>query len=313
MPIRTIFFGTPNFAVPILEMLAHHPALEMVCVVAQPDKPVGRKQVLTSPPTKVVASAYSIPVYQPISLRTQEAVQAIADYRPDLIIVAAYGKIVPEAILNLPKYQCLNVHPSDLPKYRGASPLQYTVWKNEKETRTSIMVMEASLDTGPIIAQSTPYRLSANETYLSLEKHLAIESAQLLQSVIEPWCNQTIQAQTQDDDQATYTKILTKEDGKIDWSQSATTISCQIRALNPWPSTYTFLEQKRVKIDQAQVSSAITQKTVGTLYSESQKLYVACGDQTALEILSLQLEGKSKMTTAEFMTGYGQYLDHVFA
>lgn len=313
MSIRTIFFGTPNFAVPILGMLVKHPLLEMVCVVAQPDKPVGRKQVLTSPPTKVIALANSIPVYQPSSLRSEEALQVIADYKPDLIVVAAYGKIVPEGILNLPKYQCLNVHPSDLPKYRGASPLQYTVWKNEKETKTSIMIMEASLDTGPIIAQSTPYQLSPTETYLSLENHLSLESAKLLQSVIEPWCNQTIKAQTQDHQKATYTKILTKEDGKITWAQAAEVIDCQIRALNPWPSTYTFLDQKRVKVDQAQVSSEITKKPVGTLYSASQKLYVACGDQTALQILSLQLEGKSKMTATEFMTGYGQYLDRVFA
>ncbi len=313
MPIRTIFFGTPNFAVPILAMLAQHPGVEMVCVVAQPDKPVGRKQVLTPPPTKVVAVMHDIPVYQPVTLRNEEAVKVIAEYKPDLIIVAAYGKIVPESILSLPKYQCLNVHPSDLPKYRGASPLQYTIWQNEKETKTSIMVMEASLDTGPIIAQSAPYILLANETYLSLENHLSLESAKLLQSVIEPWCNQSIQAQTQDHQKATYTKILTKEDGKIDWSQDATAIDCQIRALNPWPSTYTFLDQKRLKINHALANNQATRELAGAIYCDSGKLYIACGNQTALQINSLQLEGKSKMTASEFIAGYAQYFHRVLS
>lgn len=313
MPIRTIFFGTPNFAVAILEMLAKHPALEMVCVVAQPDKPVGRKQVLTAPPTKVVAVAHGIPVYQPVTLRDEAAVKTISEYKPDLIIVAAYGKIVPESILNLPMYQCLNVHPSDLPKYRGASPLQYTVWKNERATKTSIMVMEASLDTGPIVAQSDPYQLAKNETYLSLEKHLSLESAKLLQSVIEPWCNQTIQAHFQDHQNATYTKILTKEDGKIDWTQDAAAIDCQIRALNPWPSTYSFLDQKRLKIDQVEVSNRTANEVPGTIYCDSNRLYIACGKQTTLQINSLQLEGKSKMTASEFIGGYAQYFHHVLS
>lgn len=306
MAIRTLFFGTPHFAVPILEMLCTHPSLEMVGVVAQPDKPVGRKQILTPPPTKVVAQKYQLPVYQPNSLRTEEAYQAIANFNADLIIVAAYGKIVPANILALPKYQCLNVHPSALPKYRGASPLQYTVWHNEQETKTTIMVMETTLDTGPIVAQSDSYQLAPNETYLSLEEKLSHASANLLNRVIDPWCKSEIVPQKQDDQVASYTKILTKEDGKIDWQQSAQSIDCQIRALNPWPSTYTFIDQKRLKLLKTNVLANKSQALPGTLIIENQVLQVVCGDQQLLQITTLQLEGKSVMSDKEFIAGYQQ-------
>lgn len=311
MSIRTIFFGTPNFAAPILKMLCQHPDLTMVSVVAQTDKPVGRKQVLTPPPTKVIAEQYHVPVYQPSSLRTEEAYSTIKSLAPDLIIVAAYGKIIPENILNLPQFQCLNVHPSDLPKYRGASPLQYTIWQNEKETKTTIMVMEPTLDTGPIVAQSEPYILKPQESYLSLEELMAQKSAELLSKVIKPWCQNQLQARKQNDQLASYTKILTKEDGQINWQQNATDIDCQIRALNPWPSTFTFLDGKRLKITQASISNVNDRFPIGTMIYHNQELHLSCGQNTTLQIHTLQLEGKTSMTAREFIVGYPQYAHHV--
>lgn len=311
MSIRTIFFGTPQFAAPILTMLCTHPALEMVGVVAQPDKPIGRKQILTPPPTKVIAEQYGISVYQPSTLRTDEAYENIKALAPDLIIVAAYGKIIPENILALPKFQCLNVHPSDLPKYRGASPLQYTIWHHEKETKTTIMVMEPTLDTGPIVAQSEPYLLAPQETYVTLEEIMAQKSAELLQTVLEPWCQRKLNGLAQAHELASYTKILSKEDGQINWQQSALAIDCQIRALNPWPSTFTFLGNKRLKITQASVSQLISDSPIGTIEYHNHELYISCGANSALQIQTLQLEGKTNMTAKEFIAGYPQYAHHV--
>lgn len=313
MSIRTIFFGTPNFAAPILSMLCSHPALTVVSVVAQPDKPVGRKQILTAPPTKIIAEQHHIPVYQPTSLRTEEAYNTIKALAPDLIIVAAYGKIIPENILNLPQFQCLNVHPSDLPKYRGASPLQYTIWHNEKETKTTIMVMEPTLDTGPIVAQSEPYVLSPQESYLSLEELMAQKSAELLSNVVEPWCKKQLHPLKQNDQFASYTKILSKEDGQINWQQPAAAIDCQIRALNPWPSTFTFLDGKRIKITQASLSLLSHHSPAGTMEYYNQELHINCGQNTVLQIHTLQLEGKTSMTAREFIAGYPQYAHHVLA
>lgn len=313
MPIRTIFFGTPYFAAPILTMLCKHPALEMISVVAQPDKPVGRKQILTPPATKVIAEKNNIPVYQPSSLRTEEAYAAIKSLAPELIIVAAYGKIIPENILGIPQFQCLNVHPSDLPKYRGASPLQYTIWHHEKETKTTIMVMEPTLDTGPIVAQSEPYLLDPQETYLSLEEIMAQKSAVLLHDVLEPWCQKKLTARAQAHEQATYTKILSKEDGQINWHQTAIAINCQIRALNPWPSTFTFLDGKRVKITLASVSTTNTHSPIGTMEYHNQELHISCGENSVLQIQALQLEGKKGMTAKEFIAGYPQYAHHVLS
>ncbi len=313
MPIRTIFFGTPHFAAPILTMLCSHPALEMIAVVAQPDKPVGRKQILTPPPTKVIAENHGVLVYQPSSLRNEEAYETIKALAPDLIIVAAYGKIIPENILALPQFQCLNVHPSELPKYRGASPLQYTIWHHEKETKTTIMVMEPTLDTGPIVAQSEPYLLAPQETYVSLEEVMAQQSAELLSKVLDPWCQKKLTAKTQANELASYTKILSKEDGQINWQQSAIAIDCQIRALNPWPSTFTFLDNKRLKIIQASISQITSHSPIGTIEYHNQELHISCGENSTLQIQALQLEGKTNMTAKEFIVGYPQYAHHVLA
>ncbi|MBP6084879.1 methionyl-tRNA formyltransferase [Candidatus Gracilibacteria bacterium] len=312
MIIRTLFFGTPTFAQIILPFLHHHPDIELVAIVCQPDKPVGRKQILTPPPTKVYAESEGIPVWQPKSLRTPEAQAQIEAYQPDLIIVAAYGKIIPEAILAIPKYQALNVHPSALPKYRGASPLQFTLWSGEKTTKTSIMVMEPTLDTGPVIAQAD-YVIKENEIYATFEATMALLSAELLSKTITPWCKGELKAIPQDHPHATYTKILTKEDGLIDWTQSATQIDNHIRALSTWPGTFTILDGKRIKILAARVSDPSIIGAPGTLHYQNKQLLVCCGNNTVLAINQLQLEGKNPIDSATFMRGHPQFAEHVFS
>lgn len=305
MKTRTIFFGTPQFAIPILEMLLNYPNIEVVLVVAQPDKPVGRKKVMTPPPTKELAIKNNIPVFQPNTLKNDEALKTIEQYQPELIILAAYGKIIPESILKLPKYQCLNIHPSQLPKYRGASPIQFTLLNGERKTATTIMRMEPTLDTGPILAQEE-ITISPQETYTELSLRLAKTSSELLSKILPQWIEGKIAPQPQDHSQATFTKILTKEDGKIDWNMTATQIHNQIRAFNPWPGTYTMLQGKILKTLRANpFETHEIRGTPGIMYfQDNKKLLISCGANTVLEVFELQLEGKKAMNATDFMRGY---------
>ncbi len=305
MKVRTIFFGTPQFAVPILDMLIKHPNLEVVLIVAQPDKPVGRKKVLTPPPTKELGMRNKIEVFQPTTLRTEESLNVIQQHKPELIVVAAYGKIVPENILNLPKYKCLNVHPSQLPKYRGASPIQFALLNGEEKTATTIMLMEPTLDTGPILSQEE-VTIDYEETYPQLAGKLANVSAQLLSKTLPQWLEGTITSEKQDDSQATFTKILEKEDGKIDWQKTATQIHNQIRAFTPWPGTHTTLDGKFLKILQAKpFQTTEIRGTAGIIYyKDGKQLLISCGESTVLEVFELQPEGKKAMSAADFIRGY---------
>src|SRR3990172_1965740 len=305
MKTKTIFFGTPMFAVPILEMLLTHPNIELVCVVAQPDKPVGRKKVMTPPPTKELGIRNKIEVFQPTTLKTEEAVQTIKNYQPELIVLAAYGKIIPENILNLPKFKCLNVHPSALPKYRGASPIQFALLNGESKTAVTMMLMEPTLDTGPILAQEE-IAIDPEETYPQLADRLANISAKLLSKVLPDWLEGKITQKPQDASQATFTKILTKEDGKIDWNKTAEQIHNQIRAFTPWPSTYTTLNGKLLKILKAKpFQTTEIRGTPGIIYYQNNKqLLISCSEKTVLEVLELQPEGKKAMSAADFMRGY---------
>ncbi len=305
MKTRTTFFGTPQFAVPILEMLTQHPNIELVCVVAQPDKPVGRKKVMTPPPTKDLAIKNNIPVFQPITLKTEEALETIKKYQPELIVLAAYGKIIPESILNLPKYKCLNVHPSALPQYRGASPIQFALLNGEQKTAATIMLMEPTLDTGPILAQEE-VPIDPNEAYPELTDRLANISAKLLDKVLPDWLEGKITPKPQNENQATFSKILTKEDGKIDWNRTAEQIHNQIRAFTPWPGTYTTLNGKLFKILKAKpFETTEIRGTPGIIYYQDNKqLLISCGESSVLEVEELQLEGKKAMSAADFMRGY---------
>lgn len=295
--------GTPDFAVPVLESLIAS-SYSLIAVITQPDKEVGREQKLVYLPVKKLALEYNISVYQPEKL-DHETEQKISSLSPDLIAVAAYGQIIPKSILDIPKYGSINVHASLLPKYRGASPIQAAILAGEKETGITIMLMDEKMDHGPILAQKK-IKIYNNETGESLHDRLAKLGAELLAETLPKWLKGKIKSKPQDHTKATFTKILTREDGHIDWTKSAEEIKCQIRAYYPWPGSWTMLNSKRLKI--IQVSSLNSQLSVikkfGKVFlTENKELAIACG-KGCLIIERLQLEGKKEMTAEEFLKGH---------
>jgi len=279
---KIIFLGTPEFGAIILRGLIKN-GYKPFLVITAPDKPVGRKQVLTPPPVKKIAEKYNITVTQPEKIK--EAVTEIENLNPDLIICAAYGQIIPKEILEIPKYGCLNVHPSLLPKHRGASPIQTAILNGDKETGVTIILMNEKMDHGPILSSRELEFSIFNFQFSKLHNKLAELGVKLLLETIPKWINDEIKPKAQDESKATYTKILKKEDGKIDWSKSAEEIERQIRAFYPWPGTFTFIKHKgkilRVKILEASISK-----------------------EEKLIIKKLQPEGKKVMTFEEFKKGY---------
>ena len=291
--LKIIFLGTPEFGATILEGLIKN-NYKPVLVITAPDKPVGRKQILTPPPIKIAAEKNKISVLQPIKVLSIK--RRLVSLKPDLIICAAYGKIISKEILEIPKYGCLNVHPSLLPKYRGASPVQETILNGDKETGVTIILMDEKMDHGKIVS-SSKYQVASNIYYKELEKELAELGSNLLVETISKWINGEIEAKTQDESKATYTKIIKKEDGKIDWSEPAERIEKQIRAFYPWPGSFTFWQKNdktfRVKFLKADVSKN----------KISSKLCFKCG-KDYLIIKKLQPEGKKIMAAEDFLRGY---------
>ncbi|MDP3996034.1 MAG: methionyl-tRNA formyltransferase [bacterium] len=277
--IKIIFLGTPKFGAIVLEGLiksGHKPFL----VITEPDKPVGRKQIITPPPVKVLAEKYNIPVVQPAKI--SEYAEEIEKLNPSLVIIAAFGQIIPKKILEIPEYGCLNVHPSLLPKYRGPSPIQFAILKGEEKTGVTIMRISEKLDTGPILSQQE-IEVSQKETFESLHDKLAEAGTRLLIETIPRLLAGKLPPIPQEEAEATYTKILKKEDGKIDWDKSPKEIERQVRALNPWPGTYTLYNGKRLKILNAEAAGG------------------------KLIIKEVQLEGKKATTFEDFLKGHSDY------
>jgi len=293
---KIIFLGTPEFGAIILEGLVKN-NYSPILVVTALDKPVGRKQVLTPSPVKIIAEKYRITLLQ--SIKVSSIKYQVLSIKPDLIILAAYGQILPKEILEIPKFGCLNVHPSLLPKYRGASPIQAAILNGDKETGITIILMDEKMDHGKIVS-NIKYQVSSNIIYEELSKELAELGAKLLIEIIPKWINNKIEAQSQDESKATYTKIIKKEDGKIDWSKPAEEIERQIRAFYPWPGSFFFWKKNnkilRVKILEADV-----------LKSEDPKQFcVKCG-KDYLSIKKLQLEGKKPIKINEFLRGHHDF------
>jgi len=240
-----VFIGTSWFAVPILKKL-HEEGVAVSLVITQPDRPAGRHQTLTPSPVKTLAEQLGLPVFQPEKL-DQAAVSHIAAVNPEIIIVAAYGQLLPDALLALPSHGCLNIHPSLLPKYRGASPIQTAIFNGDTQTGVSIIVLDNNMDHGPIVAQR-PVVILDDDTTESLGYGLAGESADLLLTILPDYLAGKLPAQLQDDHQATFTKQLTSADGHVDWQRTAGEIDCQIRAMHPWPGAWTISDGQRVKI-----------------------------------------------------------------
>ena len=299
--MRIVFMGTPDFAVNGLEALldAGH---EVLGVFTQPDKPQGRKMVLTPPPVKVFAESKEITVYQPTSVRTDEVYDLLKSLDPELIAVVAYGKIMPESILNLPKYGCVNVHASLLPRHRGASPIQTSILLGDKVTGVTTQKMDIGVDTGDILMKSE-CEILPSDNFETLHDKLAFMGAKLLVDTVDGLQKGTITPQKQPDDGVTHCSIITKEMGQLDFSKPANELDCLIRAFTPWPSAFFFMNGKRVKVISASVGDK-TNKESGTVIENKNGLTVACGDGTSLIFNELQPEGKGKMTAKALLNGY---------
>ena len=300
--MKVIFMGTPDIAVPALEKIieAGH---EVVLVVSQPDKPVGRSKALKYTPVKECALAHGIEVYQPERIRAAECVEYLKKYEADIYVVEAFGQIVSQEILDIPKFGCVNIHTSLLPKYRGAAPIQWAVLNGDLITGVTIMRMEAGVDTGDIIMQEEKI-INEGETSGTLYDRLARAGARLIVKALEAIENGTATYTPQDESKATHVSKITKEMGSIDWTRSAKEIECWIRGMDPWPSAYTRLDDKTVKIWKAKVVSDETIAAPGTIVRVTKNTLEVQTGEGILAILELQIEGKKRMTTDAFLCGY---------
>lgn len=300
--MRIIFMGTPDFAVNSLEAIlaAGH---QVVLAVTQPDKPKGRGKNMQFPPVKECAIAHEIPVYQPRRIREPECVDYLRQYDPELIVVAAFGQILPMEILTMPKYGCINVHASLLPKYRGAAPIQWAVINGDPVSGVTIQRMAEGVDTGDIIAK-VEVPLDKKETGGSLFDRLAEAGAALCVEAMASIEAGKATYTPQDETEATHVSMIKKEFGSIDWTQPAVNIERLIRGLNPWPSAFTTLHEKTLKIWDADVKDENTDKPAGSIVkAEKQDLWVQTGDGV-LMLSEVQLEGKKRMPVDAFMRGY---------
>lgn len=300
--MKIIYMGTPDFAVPCLERLVKE-NFDVACVVTQPDKPRGRKQEMTPSEVKVCALEHGIEVYQPQSLKTDEAYEYLKKFEPDYIIVAAYGKILPKRILDLPKYACINVHGSLLPKYRGAAPIQRSVLAGDKVTGITTMLMGEGLDTGDMLLKSE-YEIDINATSGEVFDALAASAPDLLMETIEKFTKGEIIPEKQNESDATHAAMLSKDEAVIDWKKSAAEIHNLIRGMAPWPVAYTDYKGKKLKIFTSRLTDEKTALPAGKLKEDKNKILVACGDSAFLEIVSLQLEGGKRLEAKQFLAGH---------
>ncbi len=299
--MRIIFMGTPNFAVTTLEALisSEH---DVVAVFTQPDKAVGRKQILTPSPVKVCAEKFNISVYQPVSLKNDDIVGQIKLLSPDVIVVVAYGKILPEEILNIPKYGCVNGHASLLPRHRGASPIQWSIVCGDKVTGITTMLMEKGLDTGDMLLKER-VDIGENETGEELHDRLSLISADLMLKTLTGLEMGSITPQKQDDSMSTYAPIITREMGHIDFTKSAAEIHNLIRGFYSWPAAYFFLDGKRIKVLSSRISFS-TDMLAGTVVKSDNGLVIACGDGNCVELCDIQPEGSKRMSASDYLKGH---------
>lgn len=310
--MRAIFMGTPEFAVPGLVALAAMPDVTVVGVVTRRDQPVGRGRTLTAPPVKVAAQAHDLPVLQPGSLRKPAAQAMLADLAPDLIVVAAFGQILPPAVLDLPRYGCLNVHASLLPRYRGAAPISAAILHGDATSGITIMHMDVGLDTGDIISQST-LPIGANDTTATLTTKLAHLGADLLVRTIPAWVAGAIVPVPQDESLATLTRLIRKEDGRLDWTQTADALDHHIRAYTPWPGAYTIWQGQPLKIIAShpaardEPSPPAASEPSGTIIAwgrgNAMRVGVICGAGSVLILDVIQLPGKKALTATDVARG----------
>lgn len=300
--MRIVFMGTPDFAVPSLEALLRSDD-HVVGVVTQPDRPKGRGQTLVAPPVKVVAEQAGIPVVQPLKIRTPDFLETLAGWKPDLIAVAAFGRILHAPILALPPMGCVNVHGSLLPKYRGAAPIQWALINGETETGITTMLMDEGMDTGPMLLQAK-IPILPDDTAGTLAPRLARLGGQLLVQTIAGLRAGTITPIPQDHAQATMAPLLKKEDGAIDWTMSASALVNRIRGLSPWPGAYTFHGSERWTIWKAVAAPEPASSGPGTVLAVTkQSIKVATGEGT-LELLEIQTANSKRMSVGHYLAGH---------
>lgn len=297
--IRTVFMGTPDFALDTLRGLVDA-GLDLVGVYTQPDRPKGRGKKLAAPPVKELALAQGIPVFQPAKLRAPEAVAELQALAPDLIVVVAYGQILPQAVLDIPQHGCINVHASLLPKYRGAAPINKAVVDGETETGVTTMQMDVGLDTGDMLVKKT-IAIGPDETAGELHDRLAKVGREAMDETIVRLLDGSLVAEKQDDALTCYAPMMKKEDGLIDWSRPAAEVHNQVRGLAPWPGAYTELDGETLKISGTVLADGAG--APGTVLSaDGEGVVVACGDG-AVRIAELQLPGKKRLPAADFLRG----------
>ncbi len=299
--MKLVFMGTPDYAVNTLEALiaAGH---NIAAVFAQPDKPVGRKHIITAPPVKVCAENHGITVYQPNTLRDGKAEEILREIAPDAIVVVAYGKILPKEILNIPKYGCVNGHASLLPKYRGASPIQWCIVCGESRTGVTAMKMDEGMDTGDIL-KTVKTEIGTEETAEELFDRLSVITAELLVNTLSDLEKGNITPQKQDGEKASYAPIIKKEMAQLNFeNKTAKEIHNAVRGYYSWPCAYFFLENKRVKVIKAAVADN-TDARAGTVIKSTDSLVIACKDGTAVELVTVQPEGSKPMTAKQMLCG----------
>lgn len=299
--MKIVYMGTPDFAVPPLESLVKN-GYGVVGVFTQPDKPVGRKAVLTPSAVKVTAQKHGIPVFQPETLKNGEGTKILEKLKPDIVVVIAYGKILPVDFLEFPHYGCINIHGSVLPKYRGAAPIQRCVLNGEEYAGVTSMQMDAGLDTGDILLVEKT-KIGENETSGELFDRLSVIGADLLIKTLKTVEAGKLSPQKQDDSQSTYASMLDKKMSPVDWSKSASEIHNQIRGLDPWPVAQTVFDGKNLKLFRSEIAETDGDGEPGEIRLLKNGVIVFCGDRNAVFINEVQYEGKKRMKSADFFRG----------
>ncbi len=312
MNMRIVFMGTPEFSVPPLEYLLKS-EYQVVAVYTQPDKPTGRGRALEQSPVKKVALEHGVEVFQPLKLRNPDEVERLVNLKPDLILVAAFGQILPQSVLDIPRFGCLNIHPSLLPKYRGATPMPSAILSGDKDTGVTIMLMDAGMDTGSIVTQIIVC-IEPDDTTESLSRRLSQAGMRLLRETLPLWFDGSLKSRPQDGSKATYTAPISKKDGLVNWQASAEEISRRVRAFYPWPGCYTFWRGKSLKILEAVPMQKERTQTPGKVIALTSGQPAAVGVETGngvVGLLRIQLEGKRALTAAEFLPGQRDFVGSV--
>jgi len=298
--LRIVFMGTPEFALPTFQGLLEA-GVNLCGVFTQPDRPRGRGKVLAPPPVKELALKFKLPVFQPEKLRDPEAVEQLRILKPDLIVVVAYGQILPKSVLEIPRYGCINVHASLLPRYRGAAPINKAIVDGEQVAGVTTMLMDVGLDTGDMLIKRAT-EIGDEETAGELHNRLALLGCEAMEETLRRLCDGTLRPEPQDDAQSSYAPMMKKEDGRIDWNRSATVIHNLVRGLTPWPGAFTLWDGQMLKLGRTLAEEGPAAEPGTVLSADADGVCIACGEGV-LRVRELQLAGKKKLPASDFLRG----------